>query len=635
MFEKRCSLAEAAEVIDAELFLVGVKNSLTADGSEQIPAEAHYRVAANRDRSCGTCSYFGAGTANRCGMYDTLVAPEMVCDNWAEGLPGALPDQWQWSDLDAVKPPLVSAAPDMTALSTMICLKPRPDEAEALADPDGDPPETLHVTLAYLGDFEGDLQTLADALRLVAASHAPLEGVVAGYGTFQPPPDAPWPAILLPDVPGLVELRVAVTEALVASEIDYARNHGFAAHLTLEYVDGPPTLDGDQAGSPLHFDELLIVRSDDEVVALPLMGAKPLTAAGPIVLRVPLAEGEKLSDLVRHVSMEEALLAAASEPLTAALPARTTPANCKTVDYHNHLLALGYRRADQLEAKLAAVLKPILDKAGEDAARAFTAKATNYLTAASDPQQVADARGDVDAAQNALRQALQSGDEPLIEEAKARVKAAKAKLLTAVKGPQWSSPSPDELVDVDALTQTLRTRTDPIRQATIESSATPALEAAGLSWDASQPLIQQALIGSAKQITSIAETTRKNVAGIVQSSIEEGLSIPDAAKAITVGMKESSLTRATLIARTEIAGAVHAGSLAATQLASQATGQTFEKSWATSPGAQFPRHEDYDGLDGQTVGLDELFEVGDAELQFPGDPDGPPEEICNCIAAAR
>jgi hypothetical protein len=50
----------------------------------------------------------------------------------------------------------------------------------------------------------------------------------------------------------------------------------------------------------------------------------------------------------------------------------------------------------------------------------------------------------------------------------------------------------------------------------------------------------------------------------------------------------------------------------------------------TAPGAKFPRHEDYDGLDGQTVALDATFDVGEAQLQFPGDPDGPPEEVCNC-----
>ena len=32
----------------------------------------------------------------------------------------------------------------------------------------------------------------------------------------------------------------------------------------------------------------------------------------------------------------------------------------------------------------------------------------------------------------------------------------------------------------------------------------------------------------------------------------------------------------------------------------------------------------------QTVGIDEPFIVGGAELMFPGDPAGPPEEVINC-----
>lgn len=472
MAERDMSLAEAAVAVDAELFPSAL--NLAADGEAQIPAEADYRDATVPDRSCATCSYYGAGTSMRCGMFDTLVSPEMVCDEWAEGLPGALPDQWQWDDLDAVTPPLVAAAPDMTALSTMVAVKPRPDEAEALADPDGDPPETLHVTLAYLGEYDGDLQQIADALRLVAASHAPLEGTVAGYGTFAGAEGAPWPAILLPDVPGLVELRVAVTQALVASEIDYSRAHGFAAHVTLKYVDEPPVSDAggpfrlDQAGAPLHFDELLIVRSDDELVALPLTGAKPLTAA----------------------------LVAAGEPF--------------------------------------------------------------------------------------------------------------------------------------CLPSELRGVTDPIRQEFVRTVMTPALEEAGLSWDVTNPLAADVISRAGSHVVGISQTTQDDLMNVVNAAHENGLSIPDTAKAIRAHMSEASSVRATTIARTELAAAANGGSLAAAKIVSQATGAKGSKTWLTAPGATYPRHEEYDGLDGQTVGLDDLFDVGGNPFAFPGDPDGAPEDSINC-----
>jgi 2'-5' RNA ligase len=364
---------------------------------------------------------------------------------------------------------------NVSATATMVCLRPRFDEAEAIADPDGDPPARLHVTLAYLGQTEQPLEEIADALRPVAASLAPLTGVVGGYGLF------PGVGILLPDVRGLVELRVAVTEALLEARIDYGRQHGFAAHITVH--SDPSTEERDAAieraaGKPLHFDAIHVVRGDSEEVVVPLVGVPSLTAAG--------------------------------EP------------------------------------------------------------------------------------------------------------------------PTWSAPFPDEVIDVDQLVADLLQKTEPVRKAMIEQTMTPALEQAGLSWDVTNPLTARVLAQSASQITSIAETTQLNVMRIIQSAYQNGLTIPQTATAIRAGMKAASATRATLIARTELAGAANGGSLAATQLVAGATGQNYSKTWRTAPGAKYPRHELYAGLDGQTVELDGTFQVGEDQLQFPGDPDGDPGEVCAC-----
>lgn len=307
---------------------------------------------------------------------------------------GGVTDWWQDWDADEVTLSLVSAAPGMTSLSTMVCVKPRPEEAEALADPNGDPPDTLHVTLAYLGDYEGELEQIADALRIVSATHAPLEGTVGGYGIFAGADGEAWPAILLPDVPGLVELRVDATAALVRAGVDYPRAHGFAAHITLKYVEGTSPQDGpfrpDQAGAPLHFDELLIVRGDDEIVALPLTGAKPLTAAS-------------------------GALVAAGEPFC--LPAE------------------------------------------------------------------------------------------------------------------------------------LRGRTDPIRQAFVKAVMTPALEQAGLTWDITNPLAADVISRAGAHVVGISQTTQDDLMNVINVAHEQGLSIPDTAKAIRAHMAEASNVRATMIAR--------------------------------------------------------------------------------------
>lgn len=383
-------------------------------------------------------------------------------------------------------PGLVAAGPqtDVQPTSTMICLKPLPEEAATIADPDGVPVEDVHLTLCYLGELDGDLTPIRDALARVATTHGPLSGVVGGYGQFWPP----GVGILLPDVPGLVELRVAVTQALLADGIDYARNHGFTPHLTVDGDPEPDEMDemlARASGAPLHFESLLIVRGDVETLEVPLVGRPPLTAAG-------------------------------------------TPA-----------------------------------------------------------------------------------DPP----------------------PNWVPPAGDEVIDVQAVVAKFRGKTDPVRQAVVESVMKPMLAGAGIAWDATNPLTAGVLAQSGSQIVGIAETTQLNVMRTIKESYEAGLTIPDTAKAIRAGMRDATPARALLIARTELVGAVNGGSLAATQIVASATGETYMKEWLTAPGAPYPRHELYDGLDHQVQTLDGYFDVGGAQLQFPGDPAGPPEEVCNCRCA--
>lgn len=374
----------------------------------------------------------------------------------------------------------LTAAVDVQSNSTMVCVKPRPAEADAIADPDGTYPEYLHVTLAYLGELDGSLLPVLDALRAVAASHAPLAGVVGGYGQFGMA-DGSSVGILLPDVPGLVELRVAVTEALQAAGISYGRDHGFEAHLTVDGDPEPGELEEmlPLSGSPLHFDDLVLVRGDTEVYPLPLVGSPPLTAAG--------------------------------------------------------------------------------------------------------------------------------GGQP-----------------------DWSAPAGSEVLDVAALTRTLRGKTDPVHNAVVETVMGTSLRKAGISFDVENPLVQKVLAQAGSQVTEIAQTTQLNVMRVIRASYEQGLTIPDTAKAIQVGMAEAAPIRATLIARTELAGAVNGGSLAATQIVQEVTGVGYRKEWLTADGAKYPRHADYDGLDGQVQNLEDPFDVGGVQMMHPADPDGPPEEVCNC-----
>lgn len=86
--------------------------------------------------------------------------------------------------------------------------------------------------------------------------------------------------------------------------------------------------------------------------------------------------------------------------------------------------------------------------------------------------------------------------------------------------------------------------------------------------------------------------------------------------------------RATVIARTETLGALNASRFDAFNAYAEESDEELEKFWlATSDSRTRLTHRE---AEGQRVPLASPFIVGGAELMFPGDPDGPPQEIIQC-----
>lgn len=91
-------------------------------------------------------------------------------------------------------------------------------------------------------------------------------------------------------------------------------------------------------------------------------------------------------------------------------------------------------------------------------------------------------------------------------------------------------------------------------------------------------------------------------------------------------------SRAETIARTEVIGAANGASH---DLASAIgdTGMVLEKTWVAT--ADERTRETHADADGQTVALGDMFEVGDAELAYPGDENSDAwEELVNCRCVA-
>jgi hypothetical protein len=97
----------------------------------------------------------------------------------------------------------------------------------------------------------------------------------------------------------------------------------------------------------------------------------------------------------------------------------------------------------------------------------------------------------------------------------------------------------------------------------------------------------------------------------------------DVASALTQEFDFLSRARAELIARTETLAVVEE----AQHTVYDASGVEFKRWLTTLDGRERDSHFE---AHGQIQPMDEAFDVGQAKLMWPGDPDGPPEEICNC-----
>ena len=130
--------------------------------------------------------------------------------------------------------------------------------------------------------------------------------------------------------------------------------------------------------------------------------------------------------------------------------------------------------------------------------------------------------------------------------------------------------------------------------------------------------------------------TPDSVFRLVASALDEGIANGDAVDILRDRVQEvldftgnsDWPRRAELVARTEATGAYNAAGFEAARLEEQTLGITLEKAWVcTIDGVTRDTHF---AADGQRVPLDGTFQVGRAELRFPGDPQGAIEETANC-----
>lgn len=129
---------------------------------------------------------------------------------------------------------------------------------------------------------------------------------------------------------------------------------------------------------------------------------------------------------------------------------------------------------------------------------------------------------------------------------------------------------------------------------------------------------------SAEKVDQVGDATKGRIKDIIADGEKEGWSVDETADEIENDCNEIGPTRAQVIARTE----THTASQHASIETAKELGIPLTKQWIAT-GDQRTR-DDHADADLQEQPMDEPFTVGGAELQYPGDPDGPPEETINC-----
>jgi HK97 family phage portal protein len=128
----------------------------------------------------------------------------------------------------------------------------------------------------------------------------------------------------------------------------------------------------------------------------------------------------------------------------------------------------------------------------------------------------------------------------------------------------------------------------------------------------------------AKFVSQVNETTTDKIAAALSDGVVMGESIPQLKDRVRQVFNEARDSRAERIARTE----VNKSTNFAAQEAYRQSGVVETKEWLATRDSRV--RDDHAGADGQEVGVDEAFNVGGEQLEFPGDPNGSAWNVVNC-----
>ncbi len=123
---------------------------------------------------------------------------------------------------------------------TMVALHLPREIAEQVAIPGGESPESMHVTVAYLGKnlTEEQKSCALAAVRRISQKSGPIKATLGGVGRFSASHTSEGKDViyLSVDSPDLTRIRPQLLEELAADGIEPSNAHGYVPHVTLAYV---------------------------------------------------------------------------------------------------------------------------------------------------------------------------------------------------------------------------------------------------------------------------------------------------------------------------------------------------------------------------------------------------------------
>lgn len=149
----------------------------------------------------------------------------------------------------------------------------------------------------------------------------------------------------------------------------------------------------------------------------------------------------------------------------------------------------------------------------------------------------------------------------------------------------------------------------------------------------SRPFVRNWIAARANRLQNIPDEVYGLVQHVIDSGTTNGASIPDVTKQVQELFDATGSptwkNRARTVARTEVVGAYNGGLYDAFSMLVESDPETkWVKRWlATEDHRTRPDHKE---ADGQTAPWGQPFTVGGFQMQYPHDPEGPPQQVINC-----